>query len=194
MPAKPVEDQNYIKGIKEGNPKVIRQIYEHFHKAIVHLVESQRGTIEDANDVFQEGLVVLYQKVQDANFELSSSFLTYFYAVCRNIWYNKLRKKNKKEVTIDEKMLTMLKEEETPLIEQSEQYFLYRKMFLRLGPDCQKVLDLFLQKVSMEEIRQKMGYSSVSYTKKRKFLCKEQLVNAIKGDPRFRELSMNPKV
>ena len=185
-----IKDKDYIDGIKKSDSKVIRSIYENYHKAIVHLVETQHGTKEDAHDVFQEGLVMMFQKVQNPDFQLTSAFLTYFYAVCRNIWSNKLRKKSNKQVTLDHKMLLMVKEDTTPVLEQSERYFLYRKKFLQLGEDCQKLLDLFLQKISMEQIKEQMGYGSVSYTKKRKFLCKEKLVFLIQNDPNFQELRM----
>lgn len=191
MLADKTKSQNYIDGIRSGNPQVIRQISADHLKAIVQLVETNSGTKEDAYDVFQEGLVTIYQKVQHADFQLTSSFLTFFYAICRNIWYNKLRKKSKKEVTLDDKMLSMLKEDADPILEKSEQYYLYRKMFLKLGEDCQHVLDMFLRKISMQEIMQKMGYGSISYTKKRKFICKEKLVKLIQNDPSFQELKTN---
>jgi len=182
--------QEYINGIKTGNPKVIKGIYEKYHPAIVHMVETKFGTKEDANDVFQEGLVLLYQKSQNPDFSLTSTFLTYFYAVCKNIWSNKLRKKSNKEVTLDQNMLLMVKADTSTILEKNEKYFLYRRFFLKLGQDCQKVLDLFLQKVKMEEIMNQMGYGSISYTKKRKFLCKERLVKMIQSDPSFRELKI----
>jgi len=182
------QKEDYIKGIRDGNSIVIRKIYENYHQAIVHLVETNNGTKDDGHDVFQEGLVTIFQKVKSPDFQLTSSFLTYFYAICRNIWYNKLRKKSNSEVTLDDKMLLMLEEDSVPVLEQSEQYFLYRKMFLELGQDCQKVLGMFLQKIQMSAIMEKMGYGSISYTKKRKFLCKEKLVQLIQNDPGYQEL------
>ncbi len=189
MPTKQTEAQSLLAGIRSGDGAIISQIYAQYHQAIVHLVETHSGTSDDAHDVFQEGLMVVFQKAKDPNFELSSSFLTYFYAVCRNIWSNKLRKKSSSEVTLDDKVQLMFAEEDQPILEHSEQYFLYRKMFLRLGEDCQKVLRLFLRKVSMEKIMEKMGYGSISYTKKRKFLCKEKLVSLIRNDRSFKELT-----
>ncbi len=182
------KDENYLDGIRNKDSEVIRKIYEQFHQAIVHLVETKQGTMEDACDVFQEGLMLVYQKARNPKFRLTSSFLTYFYAVCRNIWSNKRRKKSNQQVTIDEDVLSMQEELPTTTIERNEQYFLYRKKFLQLGKDCQKVLNLFLQKISMEKIMAEMGYSSIGYTKKRKFLCKEKLVKLIKNDPSYREL------
>ncbi len=130
----------------------------------------------------------MYQKVQQPDFELKNAFLTYFYAVCRNIWSNKLRKKPKKEVTIDNQVLPMEEGDSLSEIEKNEQYLLYRKKFLQLGTDCQKVLGLFLKKVKMEEIAKRMGYGSINYTKKRKFLCKEKLVKLIMKDRNFTNL------
>lgn len=193
MPTSEEKNQTYITGIREGDSKIIRSIYENYHKAIVKLVETNQGTKDDAHDVFQEALVLMFQKVQAPNFKLTSSFLTYFYAISRNIWYNKLRKKSNSEVTLDNKMLLMVEQDTTSIGESNEQYFLYRKMFLQLGQDCQKLLDLFLQKVRMEQIMQKMGFGSVSYTKKRKFLCKEKLVKLIQNDPSFQELKAGGK-
>ncbi len=181
-------NQTYIEGIKKGDSKVIRKIYTNYYQAISQLVETQKGTSEDAHDVFQEGLVLMFQKTQQEDFQLSSTFFTYFYAVCRNIWYNKLRKKKAPMVTLDDKMLLMIKESPEIVPEEQGRYFLYRKMFIKLGADCQKVLELFFQKVSMEEIGTQMGYGSVSYTKKRKFLCKQKLVQLIQSDPEFQEL------
>jgi RNA polymerase sigma factor (sigma-70 family) len=183
-----LSSQEYVEGIKTGDPMIIRGIYRKYHQAIVHMVETKDGTKEDANDVFQEGLVLLFQKVKQPDFQLTSTFLTYFYAVCRNIWYNKMKKKVNQEVTLDDGKLLMLKDDDIPLYENSEKYFLYRKMFLNLGADCQRVLDLFLQKINMEEIMKTMGYGSISYTKKRKFMCKEKLVKMIQNDPSFNEL------
>lgn len=190
MPANILSPQEYIEGIKRGDPDIVKGIYEKYHPAIVHMVETKFGTKEDANDVFQEGLVLIYQKTQNPDFKLTSAFLTYFYAVCKNIWSNKLRKKSNKEVTLEPDMLLMIKSDTTEVLEENEKYFLYRKMFLRLGEDCQKVLDLFLQKIKMDEIMKQMGYGSISYTKKRKFLCKEKLAMMIQSDPSFTELKI----
>ena len=83
----------------------------------------------------------------------------------------------------------MLKEEVVHEVEQNERYTLYRKKFARLGADCQKLLGLFLDKVSMAEIMTRMGFGSVSYTKKRKFYCKKKLIELIEKDPVSRSIS-----
>ena len=182
------QEENYLQGIISGDARLIREVYEKYHKAILHLVETDRGTMEDARDVFQEGIMLVYQKGQEPEFQLSSSFFTYFYGVCRNIWWNKRKKKSRTEITLSDEMKSMVADTSVPEIEANEQYMLYQKKFLLLGKDCQQLLRLFLQKVKMEEIMKRMSYSSVNYVKQRKFKCKAQLILLIENDPAYQEL------
>ena len=183
-----MEANEYLQGIIKGDNRIIRAIYEQHHRAIIQLVEKNSGTVDDAKDVFQEGLMLIYQKAKQPDFKLTSSFFTYFYAVCRNIWSNKRRKKSFGEVTLSDEMTSMVKDDSPEVLEHNEQYTLYRNKFLELGEDCQKLLSLFLQKISMNEIVERMGLSSVGYAKKKKFKCKERLVKLIQNDVKFAEL------
>lgn len=182
------DSKDYIKGILQGDAKLVNEIYEKYHKAILKLVETNRGTPDDARDVFQEGLMLIYQKAQQPNFKLTSSFFTYFYAVCRNIWSNRSRKKSFGEVTLSDEMKSMVVDDSPSAIEQNEQYVLYRRKFLELGADCQQLLNLFLKKVSLKEIAEQLGLSSVGYAKKKKFKCKEKLIRLIQQDASYQEL------
>ena len=184
----PNDTTDFIEGIVKGDHRRIKKIYEQYHKAILQLVETNKGTAEDARDVFQEALMLIYQKAQKPDFQLTSSFFTYFYAICRNIWFNKRKKRSFGEVTLSDEMTSMIENESSDELEQNEQYVLYRKKFLLLGNDCQQVLRMYMEKISMQEIMKKMGYGSLSYTKKRKFKCKEQLIKMIEKDPAFKEL------
>ena len=73
-------------------------------------------------------------------------------------------------------------------IEEAEENKIFWDAFEQLGQDCQKLMRLFFDKVRMEKIAELMGFGSVSYAKKRKFQCKERLVNLVKEDLRFQEL------
>ena len=137
----PTEKKDYIKGILKGDNHLIREIYELYSKPILHLIQSNSGNEEDAKDVFQEGLMLVYQKAQQPDFQLTSSFFTYFYAICRFIWMNRLRKKSSSEVTLNEDITSTLSDTSISEIEKNERFVLYRKKFLLLGADCQKNFD-----------------------------------------------------
>ena len=87
--------------------------------------------------------------------------------------------------------VAIIETEEAGLMEDillNEQYRLYRKHFRKLGKDCQKVLEMYFDKVSMAEIARRMGFASEGYAKKRKFKCKEKLIQLIKAVPSFKDL------
>jgi hypothetical protein len=73
-------------------------------------------------------------------------------------------------------------------LEKVDEQNLFWSAFQQLGEECQKLLRLFFDKEKMAKIAEMMGYGSEGYAKKRKFQCKEKLVELIKTDRRFDEL------
>ena len=176
--------KDYIAGIASGDPRIIEEIYQNFHQPIIQLVTTNNGTVEDAKDVFQEALIFVYLKSKESDFELRHSFLTYLYVVCKNIWSNRMRKNSRTAISLTDDLSAEWIDE----LEWNEQYRLYRKQFRRLGEGCQRVLELYFDRVSMAEIARRMGFASEGYAKKRKFVCKKKLMRWIQKDPEFKEL------
>lgn len=184
-------NEYYINGIRNNNSKIINEIYEKYSKAIIQYVTTHNGNVDDAQDVFQEGMIVLFQKIYAPDFELTSSLLTYFYSICKFIWLNKSRKKRLSTVDI----------EKTPEIfddtnsiqkdlERKERTEFYQKKFQQLGDGCQKVLTFFYEGLKMKQIAEKMGFASSGYAAKRKLKCKRQLMKLITQDNFYQEINL----
>jgi len=182
------DDQYYVNGLLFGDSQVLDQIYRQFHPTIKRLVVQNGGTPDDAYDVMQSVLVVVFQRLRKNDFELKGSFGGLLYGVGRNIWGNRMQKKSFQEVSLPEEAKYIHVEEWQRLTEEEEKRKLLRDKLNQLGEDCQKVLRLFFSGWRMDAIQREMRWSSTSYASKRKFQCKEQLVNLVQGDPRFTEL------
>lgn len=181
--------KNILKLIVNGDRKTLTAVYHDCFPAILQLVLKNSGEFEDAEDVFQEALVVLYRKAKENSFELHCSLSTYLYSVCRYMWLDRLRKQSKTIGIIDgEQEIVDLDNGIEETIDQNEKYALYQKHFQTIGEGCQKLLKLFFEGKNMKMITQIMGFGSEQYARKRKFNCKEKLVNNIKSDPLFDEL------
>ena len=187
---KELVDSDVLKGIAQRNPQTIRQVYTKYFSSIADLVLNNKGTIEDAKDVFQDAMMVIYEKSLNPDFELKYSLHTYLYTVCRNIWLKKIRKKSDVGVSLPENLELIAEDTFEEEILWREKERLFRKKFKELGKGCQQVLELFLKGTSMEEIAKAMNFSSVGYAKKRKYKCKNQLVKLIQEDPAFKTLSL----
>ena len=72
------------------------------------------------------------------------------------------------------------------MIIQNEREYLFQKHFLQLKKDCQRVLNMFFEGLSMTEIAKAMGFKGHQYARKRKHYCKKSLLNS-----RFHSLLCN---
>jgi RNA polymerase sigma factor (sigma-70 family) len=158
------------------------------------MVNMNSGVDEDAEDVFQDGIIIIYKKIIENELKLTSSFKTYIYSVCRNVWLQKLNKqKALTEEFSDIEMYVELSEDVLREInnDELEKHRLFQKHFLNLGEDCQKVLRLFIKDIPLREIASIMGFKTEKYAKTRKYLCKEELKRRIANDPRCQKFLNN---
>jgi RNA polymerase sigma factor (sigma-70 family) len=182
-------DESIIDGLKGRDNGIIRYIYKEYYPTIKFLITTNSGTETDAEDVFQDALVVLYRKIAKENLILTSSFKTFLYSICRNLWLQRLDRRVFSNEFLEMEDLSELQESvhlEQPEEEQ-EKYRLFQQHFLQLSHDCQKVLRLFMGKTSLKEIADIMGFKTEKYAKTRKFMCKEKLKNSIINDPFFKK-------
>ncbi len=133
-------------------------------------------------------LIVVYEKAKKPDFQLTSQFSTFFYGVCRNLWMSRQQKRSASEVTIPDHAKYIPDDSPDVDLLQADRGKLFYKVLRQLGDDCQKLLQLFFQKLSMDEIAQQMGFASEGYARRRKSQCKDRLVELIKSAPEFVEL------
>jgi RNA polymerase sigma factor (sigma-70 family) len=184
---KKYSDLEIVNGIRQRNAVILEYVYNEYYTMIRSLVIENKGNEQDAKDVFQEGLVIVFRKIKNKSFELKSSFKTYFYSVC---WYIWLKELEKTQVNI-EKLTEYMYFENIPdnLVDEYEmhdKYRIYQENFKKLKKDCQKILKLFMQKVPMKQIAKKLGKKSEQYIKNRKKICKDRLIENIKKDKRYK--------
>jgi len=180
-------DESLIQGLRQKTSGSIRYLYKEFFPIIRSIVERNSGNRQDAEDVFHDGLIVLYQRIQNKTFTLKSSLKTYFYAICRNIWLQRLERKYRllyrADFQVHEDSEEYITEDLFIREEQLEKIRLYNQHFLKLPQDCQALLKLFFRKVPLKEIAGVLGFKDENYAKTRKYMCKNMLRKKILNDP-----------
>jgi len=183
-------DEAILEGILHGDEKVLKYVYNEYYQTIRNLITRNSGSELDVEDVFQDAMVIIYEKVKDKELVLECSFKTFLYSVCRNLWLQRLEKTRSSGRIVDDiENIVDLSDELMFEIynEENEKYRLFQHHFLRLSKDCRKVLLLFLNKTPLKEIAEVMGYKTVKYAKTRKFLCKENLKKRILNDTKSKK-------
>ena len=182
--------EEIIVGIKSRDNCVLQYIYKSYYPTIHNFILNNSGTSDDAKDIFQEAIIVIYRKIsEDKRFLLNSSFKTFLYSVARHLWLKQLRDQKYEERKItDQQKFIELKEEPFKIDNEDLRMSLYQKHFSKLPEDCQKILRLTARDIPQKEIAQALGFKSENYVKKRKHYCKEYLIKMIKEDPRYQDL------
>ena len=185
------DDQKYIKGLLNNDSEVLRAIYVNYADRIKHHVIKNGGTADDAKDVFQDALMVIYNKAQSEDFKLTSQFYTYLFGICHFIFIRKLKKKSNNSVTSDnfEGYTSEYNFEQD--IFTREKYKIYQDHFQKLGIICQKLLENFFAKKSMEEIATILNLENAHTARNRKYRCQKELEKMIRADVRYSELQKN---
>lgn len=180
-----------LNGIRRNDTIVLQYIYKNFYSKINFFIKKNSGDDDDANDVFQEAIIIIFRKLKNDDLVLDCSFETYLYSVCRFLWLKQLEKRKlEKEKIKDnhEYNEDIYDDGLEKVVDLNERYRLYQKHFSNLGKDCQKVLQLYIDKVPLKNIAQIMGFKSEKYAKKRKFKCKDYLVKSIKQDLEYKKI------
>lgn len=184
-------DKEYFEGLKEQNNVVLNAVYANLYGPVESYIINNGGSINDAKDIFQEAVIVLYQKIRKNELTSKTKFRFYLYSTARNLWFKEIEALGKKEKIIGE-FKNITDNEKTEIINDiiySKRLTLFRTKFEELSDDCKRVIRLFLNGMSLTDITSLMGYSSIQHTKNRKYRCKESLLNKIRQDSTFKSLS-----
>ena len=191
---KRLSDQEILAGLRKRDNRVLQYIYKNSFNPVKQLVLHNAGSENDAEDIFQEALIVIFKKLRDEpGFELNAAFSTYLYSIARLLWLKHLR--NIKKIEIDPLNRDMEEriefEEPLPVQDKDLRMAIYQRALTKIPEDCQKILQLTAQDLSSAEIAEQLGFRSEGYVRKRRHFCKEYLVSKIKEDADYQAMMMD---
>lgn len=182
-------EKELVRGIINENNDVILYIYNNSFKPVRHMITRNSGSEEDARDIFQDSLIILYKKLKAQSLKLKCSVGTFIYSIARLLWLKELKTKGMESKRIDDYDGWADEEHNiTRIYEENERLKFYRRIFDQLSEDCKKILKMVMNSYTIAEITSIMGYSSEQHTKNRRYRCKKALVNRIIQNPEYYEL------
>lgn len=178
-----MHDQKIIELIKtDNNDKALAALFKHF-PMIRKMVLTKGGNAADAEDIFQETLIIFCRKVKEPGFQLTAQLSTYLFSVSRFLWKDELKKR--RPVTSIDFEIGLNQAEEKEIEDRAEleqQAKLAEKVLNELGERCRELLLLFYNAgLKLKDIASKMGYSSESTAKNQKYKCLEGAKNRLKA-------------
>ena len=172
---------DWIQKLKANENDTLKEIYSLFRNdCLAWLQKDYNCSVDDALDIFQVSVVILYDNVVSGKLqELTSNIKTYLMGIARNKAMELIRTK-KQIVYADENTSLMLQyvAEESDHQNLEDQLHMAAKSLDVLGDPCKSILMLYYyQNKSMEDITQQMSYKNADTTKNQKYKCLKRLQN-----------------
>jgi RNA polymerase sigma factor (sigma-70 family) len=166
-------EQDLLKGLASNEKGAIETIYRENYQLIQQLVIHNNGTEDDARDVFQEALIVLYEKAKSGEFELHCQVRTYLYSVSRRLWLKKLQQNRRFDSPVEDLEETVPVEEDLDTHNKlNNQYLIMRAAMGKIGEPCKSLLEAFyVHHKNMLEIAAFFGYTNADNAKNQKYKC-----------------------
>lgn len=170
-------DARILDLIRKGDEEALVLLYETSRRPILNYALRNNGTADDAQDLLQESLVVLWERVRAGKFEHKARLSTFIYATAKNIWSQRLRKKEREVAGgLDPEGDQDFSPSVLETMIETERARSVREALDRIGEQCRKLLLLFYwEELSMEEIAQKLGFANADTVKAKKYQCKKAL-------------------
>ncbi len=171
------QDSRILDLLRKGDEQGLVLLYDQNRALITSFVLHNSGNHDDAEDMIQEALVILWEKVQTGRFEYTAKLSTFLFGTVKNLWSRRLarnrreRKESFEDVDPPDDQVSAL-----DAIIETEHVDQIRRAMEKLGEQCRKILLLFYwEERSMEEIALALGFANAETVKSKKYQCKKSL-------------------
>jgi len=175
-------EQQLLAGLARGERIATEQVYRQHIKMIGAWMQQNGGSDSDVADIFQEAMVILYEKAQQEDFRLTCKIGTYLFAVCKHLWYKRLQKAQKQPGFLPDNAgadagADWAYDDDVKVHQERETHYEHLNVALdQLGEPCRSLLMAFYhQDKSMQEIAAEFGYTNPDNAKTQKYKCLNRL-------------------
>lgn len=166
-------DLGLLKGLAKNDARSIELIYKANFPSIQSYILNNNGSYDDAKDIFQEAMIVLYEKSQSESFVLTSKLTTYVHSVCRRLWLKRLQQLGKYSNQIDDfpEIVSVDEDLEAHLRKNSE-FVIMDRALNSLGEPCKSLLEgFYIKQQDMQTLAKLFGYTNADNAKNQKYKC-----------------------
>ncbi|MCY7351603.1 MAG: RNA polymerase sigma factor [Cytophagaceae bacterium] len=165
-------DLELINRIGKGDQTALEEVYKIHRQRIQQYVIRNSGTLQDAQDLYQEVILAFYRNVTAGRLtKLSGKLSTYLYKLAKNQWCDQLR--------LHEPLQELSNTTDYPTEEfsnEARQDAFLRRMIDQLDERCRRILLLYyFERLSMRDVAEQVGLPNGESAKKRKCDCLQKL-------------------
>ncbi len=166
-------DTEILESIRQGDEKVLKVLYKQNYSMVRKYVIENSGTLDDVDDVLQDGIIALWKNVSKRDFDLQVKLSTYFMSIVKNTWLKQLRKNKKVDVADTHEMAANMS---VPAASSGIDLQIIRSLLNEIGETCGNILGLFyFDGLDNKSIAERLEFSNTDVVKAKKYQCLKRL-------------------
>lgn len=168
-------DQELLDLIRQGDEEALKYLYRQHYSMVRKYVIDNSGSLQDVDDMLQDGVIAVWKNVSKSDFELKSQLSTYFLAIVKNLWLKKLRKA-KREVDLEADSFERAAGGVELKTSWKMDLSLVKDLLNEVGETCNELLGLFyFEQMDNISIAERMNFSNPNVVKAKKYQCLKKL-------------------
>jgi RNA polymerase sigma factor (sigma-70 family) len=190
---KEFNDSEIIDCLRKRESYVVRYLSEKYLPVIRLMVFQTGGSSDDAADIFQDGLIIILEKIDEGGFVLMCKFKTYLYSVCENLWKTVLDKRRAAANYASTSIESEFEKDIYDTLDRELHETIFRDVLEKMDKSSRDILNLYWQDVPAQEIADRLGFT-YGYVRKRKCEAQNELIMKIKQHPQYIRIMNSEKV
>lgn len=181
-----------IEAIKANKADAVLLIlYKNLAPKIRKWITNNNGTKTEAQDIFQDSILVFYNYVLKDKFDVNANVEAFIFTIAKNKWINYIKKENK-SVSIEGDIAINMETNTKPNKKDNQE--LINDLLSQLGEVCKEILTYTIfYKISMEDVCSRMNFNNPNTAKTKNYKCKQRLKNLINENPRIKQQLSNAR-
>jgi RNA polymerase sigma factor (sigma-70 family) len=174
-------DTALLEGLATGNREAVAEIYRLYRPMLIKWIITRGGTEIDADDIFQEALMVMFEKAKLPEFCLTCKLSTYLFAISKRLWFKKIEYSSgyigfNEEEEEEESAAHAYEDDLLMHLEKEHQFVQLWQSMEKLGEPCSQLLKAFyIDAKSMQQIAADFSYTNAENAKTQKYKCLTRL-------------------
>jgi DNA-directed RNA polymerase specialized sigma24 family protein len=154
----------------------LTQLYTTAFPAVARYISKQGGTLDEAKDIFQDALIIYYEKVVAGNANITHSEKAYLLGIAKHLWYHQ---QQKQKTHLREDVLSAVYIHDIqPVIPSANRLLRYLEV---AGEKCMDMLQAFYyDKLTMREMAERFNLSGERSATVQKHKCLEKVREKVK--------------
>jgi RNA polymerase sigma factor (sigma-70 family) len=170
------DEKEILDGIALGQKKSLEWVYKHCFATTKKMVIKLNGDTDEAWDVFQEAVTILYQKCSIDGIDLQCRINTYITSIARNLWLKRFKQITAIDSPEEWEDIEDVADDVDVYLQKEKDLTTLEAMLEKIGDPCSKMLKAFyFNKKSMQEICEDFGYTNADNAKTQKYKCLTRL-------------------